>query len=109
MGFHFESGIADADKVSVQVPNVRETLASTKAFTVAASKDQFIMPGINYFWRDTESGHLNVVGHHKDFSLSLKVTQVSDVLVTGRVRITGNNPTVDLAGQFRLVNAVRGP
>lgn len=107
MGFHFESGIADTNKVSVQVANVHDTLAS-EAFTIDASKDQFIMPGINYFWRDPESGNLNVVGHHKDFSLSLKITKVSDFVVTGTVRISGNSPAVDLEGQFRLVNALRG-
>lgn len=108
LGFHFESGGTDSEKVSVQVANVRETLASAEAITIDASKDQLVMPGINYFWRDPESGQLNVMGHHKDFSLSLKIAKVSDFVVTGTVRIVGNDPAVDIAGEFRLVNALSG-
>ena len=106
LGFHFESGITDTEKVSVQVANVRETLDSAEGIAIDSSKDQFAMPGINYIWRDPESGQLNVVGHHKDFSLRLKVDKVSDFVVTGTVRLVGNAPEVNLAGEFRIVNAL---
>ena len=111
MGFHFMSGlrVGDGEKVSVQFIDFPSKLVRGKVFSIQASAEDFIIPGIAYYWRDPESDMLNVVGHNKNFSLNLVVDQVSDFVVTGTVRITGTDPNVDLAGDFRLVNKLPVP
>lgn len=106
LGFHFAStdSLNPAPSVSAKFLDFPQRLFPGAKFDIETTSNKIIPSNVTCYWRDPNNGHLMVVSAHQNYSVRVVVDEVTQHLVTGTLHIKAQDPSIELSGDFRLVN-----